>query len=74
LVEPIAFAVHFQDIDVMGQPAEQGPGQAFGSEGLCPFLEKQFCAGLAVGNEAQFIDDQQLDLSQFRRESHRRNC
>ena len=28
--EPIAFAVHLQDVDMMGEPVEQGAGEPFG--------------------------------------------
>ena len=36
LPEPIAIAVHLQDVDVMGQPVEQCPGQPFGGEHARP--------------------------------------
>ena len=32
LFEPIAVAVHFQDVDVVGQPIEQSAGQPLGPE------------------------------------------
>ncbi len=34
LVKAIAFAVHFQDVDMMGQPVQQCTGEAFGAEGF----------------------------------------
>ena len=37
----IALAVQLQDVDVMGQPVEQGAGQPFGAEDLRPFVERQ---------------------------------
>ena len=39
VVEAEALAVHFQDMDVMGQSVEQRPGQALGTERLGPFVE-----------------------------------
>ena len=39
--EAIAFAVHLEDADVMGQPVEERAGQAFGSERFGPFIERQ---------------------------------
>jgi len=41
LVEAIAFAVHFQDIDVVGQPIQQRASEALGAEGFGPFFERQ---------------------------------
>ena len=41
LAETVAVAIHLEDADVMGQPVEERPGQAFGAEGLGPFLEGQ---------------------------------
>jgi hypothetical protein len=32
LVEPVAVAVHFQDMDVMGEPVEQRTGEPFGAD------------------------------------------
>ncbi len=41
LGETVAFAVHLQDGDVVGQPVEERASEAFGSEGLGPFLKGQ---------------------------------
>lgn len=41
LCQAIAFAVHLEDVDVMGQPVEKGAGQAFRAEGFRPFVEWQ---------------------------------
>jgi len=38
---PLAVAVHLQDVDVVGEPIEQGSGEAFGAEHFGPFLERQ---------------------------------
>ena len=41
LAESVAFPVHFQDVDVMCEPVQQGSGQPLGSECLGPFVEGQ---------------------------------
>ena len=39
VVEAEALAVHFQDMDMMGETVEQRPGQALRAERLGPFIE-----------------------------------
>jgi hypothetical protein len=41
LLEPVAVAVHLQDVDVMGYAVEQSACERFGAEHLGPFLEGQ---------------------------------
>ena len=41
LRKAIAFAVHFENVDVMGQAIEQGTGQPFGAKYAGPFVERQ---------------------------------
>ena len=41
MFEAIALAVHFQDVDMMGQAVEKRASEAFGSEGAGPFIERQ---------------------------------
>ena len=41
LTEPEALAVHFEDVDVVGQAVEDGARQALRSEDLGPFVEGQ---------------------------------
>ncbi len=41
LFEPIALAVHFQDMDMMREPVEQRSGEAFGAKDLSPFVERE---------------------------------
>ncbi len=36
--EPEAFAVHLQDVDMMGEPVEERAGEAFGTEDTGPFI------------------------------------
>ena len=39
--EPVALAVHLQDVDMMGEPVEQGAGEPFRAEYGSPFIERQ---------------------------------
>jgi hypothetical protein len=39
--ESIAFAVHLQDMNVMGKAVEERAGEAFRSEHARPFIERQ---------------------------------
>ena len=41
MFEAVAFAVHFQDVDVVGQPVEKRASKAFRAEGAGPFIERQ---------------------------------
>jgi len=41
LYEPVALAVHLEDVDVVGEAVEQRAGEALGSEGLGPLVERQ---------------------------------
>ena len=39
--EPVALAAHFQDVDVVGEPVQQGPGQPLRTGHRGPFVEGQ---------------------------------
>ena len=39
LPEAVAVAVHLQDVDVVGEAVQQGPGQALRAEDLGPLVE-----------------------------------
>ena len=41
VLEPVALAVHFQDVDVVGEAVQQGSGEAFRAEDLGPLVEGQ---------------------------------
>ena len=41
LVEPIAVAVHLEDVDVVGEAVEERAGEPLGAEYLGPFVEGQ---------------------------------
>ena len=38
-LEPVALAVHFQDVDVVGEAVQQRAGKAFRAEDLSPLIE-----------------------------------
>ena len=40
-IETIALAVHFQNMDMVGETVQQCPGQTFRTEYLGPFIERQ---------------------------------
>ena len=39
--KPVAFTIHLQDVDMMGEPVEQSTGKPFRTEYGCPFIEWQ---------------------------------
>ncbi len=41
LREPVALAIHLEDVDVVGQAIEKSAGQSLGSEGPGPLVERQ---------------------------------
>jgi hypothetical protein len=41
LFKPVAIAIPSQDMDMMGEPVEQGTGEAFGAEDFGPSGEGQ---------------------------------
>ena len=44
LFEAIAVAIHFEDVDVVGQPIEQRAGQPLGADDfMMPFSSKELC-------------------------------
>ena len=52
LLEAIAVAVHLEDVDVVGEPVEQGARQPLGAEHAGPFVERQI-AGDDGGSRAR---------------------
>ena len=40
-LESVALAVYLQDVDVMGEPVQQCPGEALRAEDLGPFVERK---------------------------------
>lgn len=55
--ETIAFAVHLQDVDVVGDAVKQRAGQALGSECFGPFVKRQV-AGDQGGPALVALQDQ----------------
>ena len=41
MLETIALAIAFENVDVMGEPVQECPGEAFRAEDLGPFIEWQ---------------------------------
>ena len=41
LIEPVAFTVHFQDVQVVGQPVQQRACETLCAEGFCPIVERE---------------------------------
>jgi hypothetical protein len=37
--KPVAFTIHLQDVDMMGEPVEQSTSKSFRTEYGCPFIE-----------------------------------
>lgn len=64
LREPVALAIHLEDVDVVGQAIEQSAGQSLGSEGLGPLVERQL-AGDERGRSPR--QKQQHELEEERR-------
>ena len=42
--KPVAFPIHLQDVDMMGEAVEQSTGKPFRTEYGCPFIEWQVAA------------------------------
>ena len=68
--EPIAFTIHGQDVGMMGQPVQQGPGQLFAAEHLWPLGEVQISGHderLALVTLGHYLEE---ELGSFLREWH----
>ena len=49
LAEPVALAVHLEDVAMMGQPVQQGRRHAFALEDLAPLAERQIAGEQQTG-------------------------
>jgi hypothetical protein len=47
--ETVAVAVHLEDVDVVGEPIQQGAGEPFGGEDLGPLVEGQIAGNQGGG-------------------------
>ena len=41
LAPAVAIAIHFEDVEVMGQPIENGAGEPLGAKDFSPFVERK---------------------------------
>src|SRR2546425_5916237 len=60
-----SLAVHLQDVNVMGEPIQQGAGEALGTQHLGPFVEGQIasdhrCTALVTRSEEHTSELQSL--------------
>jgi hypothetical protein len=39
LIESVTVAVHFEDVDMMGEPVQECSGEPLGAEDFGPFIE-----------------------------------
>ena len=61
LFEPVAVAVHLEDVDVVGEPVEQRAGQPLGGEHAGPLVERQVAGddgGAALVALAEHLEQQ----------------
>src|SRR5437016_14518613 len=79
LFEPVAVAVHFEDMDVVGQPIEQRAGQPLGPEHAGPLVERQIAGDEGGAAFVTLAEDLEQELCSGRRQGHiprlrRREC
>src|SRR5258705_5283559 len=70
LFEPIAVAVHFEDVDVVGQPVEQRTGQPLGPEHAGPLVERQIAGDEGGAALVALAEDFEQELGAGRRQRH----
>src|SRR5271154_6972033 len=70
LLEPIAVAVHFEDVDVVGQPVEQRAGQPLGPEHAGPLVERQITGDEGGAALVTLAEDLEQELRPGRRQGH----
>src|SRR6266849_5262883 len=68
LLEAIAVAVHFQDMDVVGQPVEQRAGQPLGPEHAGPLVERQIAGDDGGAALVTLAEDLEQELGAGRRQ------
>jgi len=59
--KPVAFTIHLQDVDMMGEPVEQSTGKPFRTEYGCPFIEWQIAgdeSGTTLIALAEHLEEQ----------------
>src|SRR5690349_22065720 len=70
LFEPIAVAVHFEDVDVVGQPVEERTRQPLGPEHACPFVEWQIAGDAGGAALVALAEDLEQQLGAGRRQGY----
>src|SRR3954463_2123648 len=70
LFEPIAVAVHFEDVDVVGQPVEERTGQPLGSEHAGPLVEWQIAGDNGGTALVPLAEDLEQQLGAGRRQGY----
>src|SRR5690348_6145817 len=70
LFEPIAVAVHFEDVDVVGQSVEQRTGQPLGPEHPGPFVEWQIAGDDCGAALVALAEDLEQELGAGRRKGY----
>src|SRR5271167_597931 len=70
LFEAIAVAVHFEDMDVVGQPIEQRAGQPLGPEHAGPLVERQIAGDEGGAALVTLTEDLEQELRAGRRQGH----
>src|SRR5271166_2126692 len=70
LFEAIAVAVHFEDVDVVGQPIEQRAGQSLGPEHAGPLVKRQIAGDEGRAALVTLAEDLEQELRAGRRQGH----
>src|SRR6267378_7636363 len=70
LFEAIAVAVHFEDVDMVGQPVEQRAGQPLGAEHAGPLVERQIAGDEGGAALVSLAEDLEQELRAGRRQGH----
>jgi hypothetical protein len=70
LFEPITVAVHFEDVDVVGQSVEQRTGQPVGPEHAGPFVEWQIVGDDGGAALVALAEDLKQQLGAGRRQGY----
>src|SRR6266478_483387 len=70
LFEPIAVAVHFEDVDVVGQSVEQRTGQPLGPEHAGPLVERQIAGDDGGAALVALAEDLEQQLGAGRRKGY----
>src|SRR3954452_22951892 len=70
LFEAIAVAVHFEDVDVVGQSVEQRTGQPLGPEHAGPLVERQIAGDDGGAALVALAEDLEQELGAGRRKGY----